>query len=198
MAPLPQDGAHDLAHLIRVWRNAEIIAREEDACEMRVLLAAVLLHDCVPIEKNAPQRAQASRLSATRGCEIAAALGWDAAHIAALSHAIEAHSFTSGLRPASPEARILHDADKLDAIGAIGIARCFYVAGRIGSALYDPAGAAAGQRTPNDRLYALDHFLIKLFLVADAFLTEAGRRMARERAELMRLFFARFCAEAGV
>jgi uncharacterized protein len=195
LGPLPDDGSHDLSHLLRVWRNAEAIARTEQDCDLPVLVAAVLLHDCVPVEKNAPQRADASRLSAARAREIVTDLGWDAARVAALGHAVETHSFASGLTPGTTEARILWDADKLDAIGAIGIARCFYVAGRMGSLLYDPGDASADNRVVDDQHYALDHFKAKLFRVADGFLTEAGRAMAAERSEVMQRFVAAFCSE---
>jgi uncharacterized protein len=195
--PAGSDGSHDLSHLLRVWRNADAIARTEPACDRSVLAAAVLLHDCVAVEKNSPQRAAASLLSAARAREIVAGLDWDAARIAALGHAIETHSFAACLVPETPEARILRDADKLDAIGAIGIARCFYVAGRIGSRLYDPEDATASRRAVDDQAFALDHFEVKLFPVADGFLTAAGRAMAAERAGVMQRFVAAFCSEVA-
>jgi uncharacterized protein len=191
-APAGSDGSHDLSHLLRVWRNAEAIARTEPDCDVPLLVSAVLLHDCVAVEKNSPHRAAASRLSAARAVEIVRVLGWDAARIAALRHAIEAHSFTSGLAPATLEARILRDADRLDAIGAIGIARCFYVAGRMGSALYDPDDFDATSRDVDDRRYAVDHFKAKLFRVAEEFCTRAGQVMAAERSAVMRRFVDAF------
>jgi uncharacterized protein len=116
------DGSHDLLHLVRVWRGARRIAATEPGCDSELLLAAVILHDCVAVEKTSPLRAQASRLSAARAREIARRLGWDPARIDGLTHAIETHSFSAGLAPVTLEAKVLHDADKLDAIGAIGIA----------------------------------------------------------------------------
>lgn len=193
--PAASDGSHDLSHLLRVWRNADAIARTEPGCDRPVLVAAVILHDCVAVEKDSPQRAQASRLSAARACEIVAGFGWNMARVAALKHAIETHSFSSRMTPETLEARILQDADRLDAIGAIGIARCFYVAGRMGSRLYDPADVNADNRALDDRQYALDHFKTKLFQVVDGFLTEAGRAMAAERTRVMRQFVAAFHSE---
>jgi uncharacterized protein len=189
------DGSHDLSHILRVWRSAAAIARSEPACDVELLVAAVILHDCVAVEKNSPLRSQASRLAAERARGIVGDLGWSASRIAALVHAIEAHSFSSGIEPDTLEAQILQDADRLDAIGAIGIARCFYVAGRMGSALYDPDDFDARRRAVDDRHYAIDHFKAKLFPVAEGFRTRAGRAIAAERAAVMRRFIDQFRSE---
>jgi uncharacterized protein len=186
--PAGTDGSHDLSHILRVWRNAAAIAATEPGCDLELLAAAVLLHDCVAVEKDSPQRAFASRLSGERARDIVAALGWATERAAALVHAIEAHSFSAGIEPRTLEARIMQDADRLDAIGAIGIARCFYVGGRMGSALYEPADAAGRHRALDDRRYALDHFELKLFRLADGFRTAAGQAMAVQRTETMRGF----------
>ena len=95
------------------------------------------------------------------------------------------------------EGRCVQDADRLDAIGAIGIARCFHVGGRMGGGLYHPDDPAAKARTLNDQAYALDHFPAKLFKVADGFLTAEGQRMAATRTALMTGFVAAFLAEVG-
>src|SRR5271165_3718424 len=188
-------GSHDLSHIVRVWRNAARIARTETGCDIEVLLAAVILHDCVAVEKNSPLRAQASRLSAARAREIVTPLGWTAARVDGLAHAIETHSFSAGLVAESAEAKILRDADRLDAIGAIGIARCFHVGGRLGGALYHPDDPAATARPLDDQAYALDHFPAKLFKVAGGFLTAEGQRLAAARTAVMTDFVATFRAE---
>jgi uncharacterized protein len=195
LGPAGTDGSHDLSHILRVWRNAVTIARSEPGCDTEVLAAAVILHDCDATEKDSPQRAIASHLAAARAREIVAACGWTTARIDALAHAIEAHSFSAGIQPETCEARIMQDADQLDAIGAIGIARCFYVGGRMGSALYDPADPGAERRALDDRHYALDHFGAKLFAVATGFHTTAGQAIAAERTRVMRHFVAAFRAE---
>jgi len=97
--------------------------------------------------------------------------------------------------PETPEAKILQDADRLDAIGAIGIARCFHVGGRMGGALYHPGDPAAEARPLDDRAYALDHFAAKLFKLGDGFLTAEGQRMAAARLAFMTDFVAAFRAE---
>ena len=197
LGPGGTDGSHDNSHLLRVWRNAEAIAADEPDCDRVVLVAAVLLHDCVAVEKNSPDRPRASRLAADRAWQIVAELGWPADSIARLAHAIEAHSFSAGIPPETIEAKILQDADRLDAIGAIGVARCFYVAGRMGSGLYSPDDPAATARPLDDQAFALDHFGAKLFKVADHFQTATGRRMAAARARTMDDFYAAFLAEIG-
>jgi uncharacterized protein len=194
------DGSHDWSHLQRVWRNARTIADQEpgcgrDVCDREILTAAVILHDCVAVEKNSPKRSQASRLAAARAHEIVIGLGWNAVRAERLAHAIEAHSFSGGIVPRTMEARILQDADRLDAIGAIGVARCFYVAGRMGSALYSPDDPAADSRTLDDQRFALDHFGAKLFQVAENFQTVTGQALADERSRTMRGFFDAFLTE---
>lgn len=113
------DGSHDVAHLHRVWKNARQIARDEGG-ELRILCAAVLLHDCVAVEKNSPQRHLASRMAAEKAATMLAVLGWSAADIEKTAHAIEAHSFSAAIPAQTLEAKILQDADRLDAIGVIG------------------------------------------------------------------------------
>ncbi len=112
-----------------------------------------------------------------------------------MTHAIEAHSFSGGIEPESVEARILQDADRLDSIGLVGVARCFYTAGRMGSALYDPADATGATRERDDRRFALDHFYTKLLKLAGSFQTETGARLARERDTRLRKFLDDFRAE---
>jgi uncharacterized protein len=195
LEPSGTDGSHDLSHVLRVWRNAAAIARTEPGCDIELLVGAVILHDCVAVEKDSPLRPHASRLAAERARKTVTGLGWSTSRADALAHAIAAHSFSAGIAPASLEACILQDADRLDAIGAIGIARCFYVAGRMGSALYDPDDIDAADRSLDDRRFALDHFAAKLFKVGDGFRTAAGQAEAGERVATMRQFVAAFHGE---
>ncbi len=188
------DGSHDAAHLIRVWKNARRIHGAEGG-DLRILAAAVLLHDCVSVEKNSPVRAQASRLAAERAFELLDGLGWRTGEITAVAHAILTHSFSANIPPESLEAKILQDADRLDAIGMIGAARCFYIAGRMGSGLYDPLDPLAEDRPLDDKAYAIDHFETKLFKLTDGFQTAAGRALARQRQERLRAVLAMLIEE---
>ena len=189
-----RDGAHDEAHLLRVWRNAARIAATEGG-DLRILQAAVILHDSVWVDKASPKRSQASRLAADRASELLADEGWPQDDIARVSHAIHAHSFSAGITPETLEARILQDADRLDAIGLIGVARCFYVAGLGQRALYDPQDPAAENRPLDDAAFALDHFQTKLLGLAEGFRTATGKALARDRAASLRRFHDAFLAE---
>lgn len=188
------DGSHDLAHILRVFKNAMRIQASEGG-DAKILAAAVLLHDCVAVEKNSPLRAQASALAAEKAAGVLADLGWSPGDIEAVSHAIVTHSFSANIQPETLEARILQDADRLDAIGMVGAARCFYIAGRMSSSLYDPFDPSGSDRPLDDRRYAIDHFQTKLFKLADGFKTNAGRGLAGERDKRLRDFLVAFMDE---
>jgi uncharacterized protein len=197
LGPEADDGSHDQSHLLRVARNAIEIADAEPGCDREVLTAAIILHDCVAVEKNSPERSQASRLAAARARTILAKMGRSPARIEQAAHAIEAHSFSAGIEANTLEAQIVQDADRLDAIGAIGIARCFYVAGRMGSRLYDPSDPPAANRKLDDRKFALDHFGAKLFQIAGNFQTKTGQALADARTRTMRDFVRALLNEIG-
>lgn len=179
-ATTSDDGAHDLAHILRVFRNAMRIQAKEGG-DAELLAAAVLLHDCVAVEKNSPHRKQASRLAAEKAHEVLLSLGWATAQVEAVAHAILTHSFSANIAPETLEAKILQDADRLDSLGALGVARTFYTAGRMGSALYDAADPVAEHRELDDKAFCLDHFPAKLLKLADGFQTDKGRQLAAER-----------------
>ncbi|WP_456268835.1 HD domain-containing protein [Kushneria sp. AK178] len=182
LARLPDvtDGAHDLAHLGRVWRNVQRISAVEGG-DGDLLLAATVLHDGVHVPKDDPRRSSASRLAAEQARGILEALSWEDSRIEAVAHAIEAHSFSAGIAPQTLEAGILQDADRLDALGALGIARCFYTAGQMGSALYDPLDPQAAARALDDRRFTLDHFQTKLLTLRAGFRTATGQQLAEAR-----------------
>ncbi|OYQ22940.1 phosphohydrolase [Pseudomonas mandelii] len=192
-----EDGAHDLSHLQRVWHNVRTLHAEEGG-DLDVLLAAVLLHDCVAVEKNSPLRSQASRLAAEKASVVLANMNWPSTKIKAVAHAIEAHSFSANITPTSLEAKIMQDADRLDSLGMLGVARTFYIAGRMGSALYDPQDPEARARDYDDKRFCLDHFQTKLLHLADGFQTMTGQRLARVRHERLKGFMDLFKEEIGI
>jgi uncharacterized protein len=189
-----RDGSHDISHIMRVWKNVVVIQANEGG-DMKLLLAATLLHDCVSIEKNAPQRSEASIMAASKASQILADIGWDQTSIQAAAHAIEAHSFSAGIAPVTLEAKILQDSDRLDAIGMVGVARCFYIAGRMGSALYNVEDPKAQSRSYDDKAFAIDHFETKLFKLASVFQTETGARLADVRQNRLTRFLNEFMDE---
>ena len=189
-----EDGAHDLSHIVRVWRNIQSIHRDEGG-DLEVLAAAVLLHDCVQVAKDSPLRSKASMLAANEARVRLGALGWEPSRINTVAGAIESHSFSAGLGPTSIEGCILQDADRLDAIGFAGIARCFYTAGRLGSRMYDLADPEGKSRSLDDGRNALDHFPKKLLTLEGTFKTRAGRDLARERHHRVLEFYRGMLAE---
>ena len=189
------DGAHDLGHLRRVWRQAQIIAAAEAGADGQVLQVACFLHDLVNLPKNAPDRARASRLSADAAVTWLETTDFPSEKLPPVHHAIAAHSFSARIAPETPEACILQDADRLEALGAIGIARMFHVAGALGGALFDDADPMGLHRPLDDRAYALDHLQVKLFGLVDTMQTATGRAIATERAEWMASFRTRLLGE---
>ena len=191
------DAAHDLAHLRRVWGNCERIARAEGGADMVVLMAGAYLHDLVNLPKDAPNRREASRLSAEAAVQWLRGTDFPADKLEAVAHAITAHSFSAGIAPETHEARILQDADRLEALGAIGLARLFAVAGQMGAQLYDPADPLAQRRALDDKAFALDHLEVKLFPLVETMQTATGREIAEERAEWVAAFRSRLLREIG-
>lgn len=189
------DASHDISHMRRVKRIALEIAGIETGANEKVLIAAAYLHDLVNLPKSHPDRAKASTLSAEAARPLLVELGFDEDTIAATGHAIEAHSFSAGIRPETLEAKILQDADRLDAVGAIGIARVFYIAGKLDSALFDPDDPFAKARPLDDKRFALDHFEVKLLRLPDLMTTDGGRTVASQRIDFMRQFLDQLAGE---
>lgn len=179
------DPAHDLAHVRRVVANARRLAGLEGA-NPAVVLPAAWLHDCVLLPKDSPQRAQASRLAAARAGDFLRQCGYPVELIPAIEHAIAAHSFSAGISPQTREAQVVQDADRLDALGAIGIARTLLLGGVMGKPLYDHDEPLPKNRAPNDKENVIDHFYVKLLGLAATMHTATARREGERRTRLMR------------
>ncbi len=184
-----RDGAHDLSHALRVARNAESLAMEEGA-DVEVCVAGALLHDLVYRPKNHPDSPRTAVLAA------AEARAWcrDIPELAdrgeAIAETIATHSFSGGAQPTSPEGAVLQDADRLEAIGAIGLARCFATGGAMGAALWHPKDPWAKHRPLDDKRFSLDHFEQKLLGLAARMNTPAGRGHAEARHSVLVAFLA--------
>ena len=189
------DGAHDLGHLDRVWANAKDIAMELGTGDLEVLLPAAYFHDAVNLPKNHPDRSRASVASADWARAYLARSDFPAAKLEAVAHAISAHSFSASIAPETLEAEILQDADRLEALGAIGIARMFHVGGAMGGLLFDADDPLALHRPLDDKRFSLDHLEVKLFPIAQTMRTAPGREMALARVEWMRSFRTRLLRE---
>jgi uncharacterized protein len=189
LARSPGDVAHDLAHVQRVVANARRLAASEGA-RLAVVVPAAWLHDCVVEPKDSPRRGQASRLAAEQAVAWLESWGFPSELLAETAHAIEAHSFSAAIPPRTLEARVVQDADRLDALGAVGLARCLMLGGALGRPLYVPADPFCTARAPDDARSTVDHFYTKLLLVENRMQTAAGRREARDRTEYLRQFLA--------
>lgn len=188
------DAAHDLSHIRRVVAMAGHLADAEGANEA-VVLPAAWLHDCVVVPKTSPDRQRASAIAADQAVAWLAGADYPARWHAAIHHAIEAHSYSAAIEPRTLEAKVVQDADRLDAIGAVGMARCLMLGGQFGSALYSDQDPFCRTRSPQDKRFAVDHFFAKLLNLADSMQTDAGRRIAAHRTEYMQGFLSRLQAE---
>lgn len=190
------DAAHDIEHTRRVVTNARALAAAEKA-DLAVVLPAAWLHDCVSVPKDSPQRPLASRLAADEAVRLLQGAGYPEALLPAVAHAVVAHSFTAGIAPESAEARVVQDADRLDALGAIGIARCLMLGATLGRPLYDPAEPFPIGRTANDAVASIDHFYTKLLRLAASMTTASGRAEAERRTAFMRDYLRQLGREIG-
>lgn len=191
------DAAHDEGHVRRVVANARALAETEGA-DLAVVLPAAWLHDCVFVAKDSAQRSAASRLAAERAGALLRTAAYPAQHINAIEHAIAAHSFSARIAPQTLEAKVVQDADRLDALGAVGIARTLMLGGANGTPLYDLSEPFPVERAADDRTSIIDHFFTKLLTLAETMQTAAGRGMAQGRAQFLRQFLAQLGSEIGV
>ena len=181
------DPAHDLAHIRRVVANARWLAAAEGA-NPAVVMPAAWLHDCVVLPKDSERRSQASRLAAEAAGRFLSETDYPPDLIPAVEHAIAAHSFSAGIPPETLEAKVVQDADRLDALGAIGIARTLLLGGVMGKPLYDAAEPLPQTRVPDDRQNVIDHFYVKLLKLPGMMHTTAGQQEGERRARLMRVY----------
>jgi uncharacterized protein len=185
-------GAHGFSHVLRVLRLAEHIGQAEGA-DMLVLRTACLLHDI-----GRPAEASTGVCHAQWGAERARQLlaGHPPELVEAVAHAIAAHRFRNNVEPRTLEARVLSDADKLDALGAIGVARAYAMAGEWGSELWRPMDAARREGDVGGKEHTPVHeFLHKLSHLPEHMYTATGRRMAEHRLRFMQTFFEELEAE---
>jgi uncharacterized protein len=188
------DAAHDLDHIRRVVSNARRLALAERA-DLLVVIPAAWLHDCVVVPKSSPQRTQASRLAAAQALAWLRDAGWPYDRWEGISHAIAAHSFSAQIPPLSVEAQVVQDADRLDALGAIGLARTLFLGQEMQRIFYSSADPFCGQRPPDDSLYTLDHLYCKLLKLEGTMQTAAGRQDARQRTEFLNLYLQQLARE---
>lgn len=190
------DAVHDFDHVLRVLALAERIGRAEGA-SLEIVQAAALLHDAERGKAETDGLDHAA-LAADRARTILAEQ--PPAKVEAVAHAIAAHRFRTGPEPSTLEARVLFDADKLDAIGAVGVARAFAYGGAHGQRLWAPIETVDVARWREEGDHPRDHtpvheFVVKLSRLKERLFTSTGQSIAEERHAYMVAFFNRFDAE---
>lgn len=187
-----QDTGHDWSHLTRVLNAARVIWEVEGGQgDWTVIVAAVLFHDVVNLPKDHPNRKQASTMAAQIAHDWAmgdGAWGFSAQQMILMEEAIRCHSYSSGFVAQSIEAKIVSDADRIDALGAFGIARTFAVGGSLGRVLAHPVDPLANNRELDDGVWSVDHFFVKLFRLPERMYTQSAKDLAGKRIEMMRAF----------
>jgi uncharacterized protein len=191
------DPSHDVLHIRRVVATALKLSREEGADPM-VVLPAAYFHDFVNVPKADPRRAQASALSAEAGLRYLRDVGYPAQYLSAIGHAIEAHSFSANIACETVEAMVVQDADRLDSLGAIGIARCVTTSALMARPYYHEHDFFGENRPLDDKNYAVDHFYVKLFRIAETLQTTSARAEGERRVAFMKEYLRQLRSETSV
>ncbi|EHK7402824.1 TPA: HD domain-containing protein [Vibrio parahaemolyticus] len=181
------DAAHDIEHVKRVVKTAKQLCYEENA-DIAIVLPAAYLHDCFTYPKDHPNRKQSSAIAAKKAIAYLESIQYPQHYHDAIAHAIEAHSFSANIRPNTLEAQIVQDADRLDALGAIGVTRCIQVSTHFNAQLYNDNDMFAKERELNDKQFTVDHFQTKLFKIVDTMNTESAKLEANKRKAFMQTY----------
>jgi uncharacterized protein len=174
---------------MRVYKNAQILLKKEKA-NPRLVLASVLLHDMVQFPKSDPRSKTSSAKSAILAAKILKKHGFSDSDITIICDAIRDHSYSRGVTPQTLEGKILQDADRLDALGAVGIARTFSVGGSERRPLYHTQDPFCDTRKPDDYSWTVDHFYKKLLFLEKKMNTTTGKALAKKRTKIMIKFLA--------
>lgn len=183
------DSAHDLGHIIRVYKNAEALCKNEKA-DKTLVLSAVLLHDLVSYPKSDKRSRLSSLHSSREAKKILSKYNYTKEEVKIICDAIRDHSYSINKTPSSIEGKILQDADRLDALGAIGIARVFAVSGAEKREFYNQNDPFCKSRVPDDKTWALDHFFKKLLRLESLMNTKSGKIEARRRTKILKEFLS--------
>ncbi len=191
------DPVHGFDHVLRVMRSAEEIG-EELGADLEVLRAAALLHDAAGADPR-ENRAEHENASAEFAQKVLGEEGWSEERVQAVTECIVSHRYRGKQKPESLEAKILFDSDKLDVIGAFGVARTLGYAMQAGQPTFaEPSDQfmETGQTIPGEPHSAYHEYLFKLRNVKDRLHTDPARRLAAERERVLVSFFEQLAAEA--
>lgn len=182
---MENDSAHDFEHVMRVYKNAQKICKKEKANE-KLVLSAALLHDIVSYPKSHKCSKMSSIESAKKSKQILKKYDFSEDEIEIISDAIRDHSFSQKKTPVTIEGKILQDADRLDALGAIGIARVFATGGSLKRPFYNIDDPFCKTRSPNDKIWTVDHFFQKLLTLESLMNTKSGKSEAKQRTKILK------------
>jgi len=193
------DPVHGFDHILRVYHMAEKLAIEEGA-DLEIVRAAALLHDAQGSQTEGGEegRQDHHHASSEFACQILASEGWPPEKIAAVQHCIQAHRFRDNTEPQTLEAKIIFDADKLDVIGAVGIARTIAFDVVVNQPIYfEPSQRflETGEKEPGEPHSSYHEYLFKLSKIKDRLFTSKARLVAEERHRFMKQYFERLAAE---
>ncbi|MBZ1345455.1 MAG: HD domain-containing protein [Candidatus Nealsonbacteria bacterium] len=182
-------GSHDWDHVERVYNLALKIGKKEKA-DLEILKLSAILHDIGRKHQDEVNgRIDHGETGAKLAKKILEKYNFERKKVEKIIHCVETNRFRGNKKPESKEAKILFDADKLDAIGAIGIGRAFLFAGEVGAKLHDKDVdiSKTKEYTKDDSAYR--EYLVKLRKIKDRMFTKEGKRIARERHKFMVNFF---------
>jgi uncharacterized protein len=188
------ESAHDFLHVLRVTANARRIAEAEGA-RLDIVVPAALLHELFNYPKGHPDSPRSGEVCADHARVVLRAEGFDAEAIDAIATCIREHPFSLRVVPVTPEGKVLQDADRLDAIGAIGIARCMATCADMKRPFYSLDDPFCATRAPDDKAFGIDHFYAKLLRIPDVLHTATARAMASERVVAMTAFLGELARE---
>ena len=184
---MDNDSAHDFEHVMRVYKNAQKRCILENANE-KLVLSAALLHDIVSYSKSDKRSKLSSIQSAKKSEQILKKYDFSKDEIGIISDAMCDHSFSQNTTPRTLEGKILQDADRLDALGAIGIARVFATGGSLKRPFYNIDDPFCKTRTPDDKTWTVDHFFQKLLKLESLMNTKSGKIEAKKRTSTLKEF----------
>ena len=191
--------AHDFFHVERVVTNALAIARGErlSPASEGVVATAALLHELFTLPKDHPDSARAGDECARHARELLEREEAPIAMIAPVAAAIRDHSFSKGIVPEALASRVLQDADRLDAIGAIGLARMWATCADMKRPFYSPVDPFCVTRAPDDKAWGLDHVFKKLLAIPSRLHTDTARSLAEDRVSFLRAYLDQLRKELG-
>lgn len=189
-----REPAHDFLHVLRVVATARVLADAEGA-RRDVVEVAALLHELFAHPKGHPESHLSGDVCAEHAARLLVDHGQSAPFVGAVAACIRDHAFSKGVVPDTLEGRLLQDADRLDAIGAIGVARCMATCAAMGTPFYATDDPFCRERAPDGKAFGVDHFFEKLKKLPFAMHTAAARAEAQKRGEFLDAFLRQLESE---